>query len=69
MVLNGLESDWTEVLAGVHNGSILCPFFFININDVINNIRSSILLFCRRKDRIYIVDDPHTNSDLKDICY
>ena len=42
VVLNGQESDWREVLAGVPQGSVL---FLVYINDLPENLRSSVKLF------------------------
>ena len=73
VVLNGIESNWADVLAGVSQGSILGPlFFFIYINDIVNNIRSSIRLFADDTSIYIIIDDPQTaafilNSDLDTI--
>ena len=73
VVLNGVESNWADVLAGVPQGSMLGPLLFLfYINDFINNIRSSIRLFADDTTIFIIIDNPQTvafilNTDLETI--
>ena len=73
VVLQGVSSNWSSINAGVPQGSILGPLLFlIYINDLVENINSSIRLFADDTSLYKIVDDPTDasiilNSDLSKI--
>ena len=59
VVLNGQNSSWTNVYAGVPLGSILGPLLFlIQINELADDLSSNVKLFA---------DDTLLNDDLKKI--
>ena len=70
VVLPGANSDRTSVKAGVPQGSIIGPLLFLlYINDIVENINSSIRLFADDTSLYIIVDNPNEaanqlNSDL-----
>ena len=59
VVLNGMESDWGEIKAGVPQGSVLGPLLFlIYINDLEEGIKSSVKFFADNTHLLSILDDP-----------
>ena len=73
VVLNGQNSEWVSVKAGVPQGSILGPLLFVlYINDIVNRIETNIRLFADDTSLFIIVDTPERaagslNSDLQEI--
>ena len=73
VVLPGASSSLTSVKAGVPLGSILGPLLFLlYINDIVEDINSSIRLFADDTSLYIIVDNPfqaaeQLNSDLQKI--
>ena len=58
VVLNGQTSSWTNVLAGVPQGSILGPLFFlIYINNLSDDLSSSPKLFADDTSLFSVVHD------------
>ena len=67
VVLEGSFSDFKEVKAGVHQGSILGPLLFlVFINDIVNDIGSSVKLFADDTSLYLIVEDPVMAGNLMD---
>ena len=70
VVLNGQSSSWAPVSAGVTQGSILGPLFFlIYINDLSKDISSTVKLFADDTSIFSVVDDVNVsvvqlNNDL-----
>ena len=60
-VLNGKTSTWSTISAGVPQGSILGPLFFlIYINDLTDGIKCNVKLFADDTSIFTVVHDPHT---------
>ena len=64
VVLNGQTSSWTNVLAGVLQGSILGPLLFlININDLSDDLSSNPKLFADDTSLFSVVHDRNTSAN------
>ena len=65
VVISGGVSGWLEILAGVHQGSILGPLLFIMfINDIVKEIHSNIRLFADDTSLYIIVDFPDSAAQI-----
>ena len=63
VVLNGQISSWTNALAGVSQGSILGPMFFlIYINDLSDDLSSKPKLFADDTSLFSVVHDKSTSA-------
>ena len=63
VVLNGQHSSWSYVTAGVPHGSILEPLlFFVNINDLPNDLSSNYKLFADDKSLFSVVNNIDTSQ-------
>ena len=73
VVINGKESSWKTVNAGVPQGSILGPLLcLIFINDIVDEINCPIKLFTDDTSIYAIVDNPlitslSLNADLQKV--
>ena len=71
VVLNGKSSCWSSITAGVPQGSVLGPLFFLTyINDLVDNISSEAKLFADDTSLFTVVYDVDIaanklNSDLE----
>ena len=60
----GGNSEWTDIKASVPQGSILGPFLFlVYINDIDEDIHSSIRLFADDTSLYIIFDNPAQAAD------
>ena len=67
VVLNGKGSNWSSVLAGVPQGSILGPLLFlIYINNLPDGLESSVKLFADDTSLFSTVYDPNMSADQLD---
>ena len=63
VVLNGQNSSWANVEAGVPQGSILGPLLFlIYINDLLDNLSTNVKLFANDTSLFSVVHDITTSS-------
>ena len=63
VVLNGQESEWLTIKAGVPQGSILGTlFFFIYINNLSDNLESNVKLFADDTSMFSVARDPVNTS-------
>ena len=63
VVLNGMESEWGAIKAGVPQGSVLGPLLFlVYINDLEDGIRSNIKFFADDTSLFSIVNDPKVSA-------
>ena len=59
MIIPGANSQWNSIHAGVPQGSVLGPLLFLLfINDIVNDIGSSIRLFADDTSLYIIVENP-----------
>ena len=74
VVLNGHESEWLTIKAGVLQGSILGPVLFIYIKNLSDNLGSNVKLFADDTSMHSIVLYPintsqNLNNDLDRVSF
>ena len=67
VVINGKMSKWTAVTAGVPQGSVLGPLFFLTyINDLVDNLSSEAKLFADDTSLFSVVYDESISAEKLD---
>ena len=65
VLLNGQTSDWETIQAGVPQGSISGPLFFlISTNDLTDNLNSKVKLFADDTSLMSEVSDPFETANI-----
>ena len=65
VLLNGQTSEWLPVKAGVPQGSILGPLFFlIYINDLSDDIVSTVELFADDTSQFSVLHDSNISANV-----
>ena len=65
VVVNGQGSSWAGVKAGAPEGSIVGPLFFlIYINDLSENLKSTVKIFADDTSIFHVVKDPNTSAEI-----
>ncbi len=63
-VLNGQCSNWGDILAGVPQGSILGPLFFlVYINDLTADLKCNVKLFADDTSLFTIIEEPNVAAE------
>ena len=70
VLLNGQTSEWLPVKAGVPQGSILGPLLFlIYINDLSENIESTVKLFADDTSLFSVIHNNNTSAEVSNrVC-
>ena len=69
VVLSGQASSRTDVRADVPQRSMLCPLFFlIYINDLSENLKSTVKIFAENTSIFHVVKDPNTSAEILNHC-
>ena len=64
VVLNGKSSEWASVSAGVPQGSVLGPLFFlVYINDIVDNLHCDVKIFADDTSLFSVVTDIDETAD------
>ena len=65
VVLNGQACSWVDVKPSVPQGSTLGPLsFLIYINDLSENLKSTVKLFTYDTSILHAVKDPNTSAEI-----
>ena len=70
VVLNGISSDWTDVISGVPQGSVLGPILFIlYVNDLPDKVKSYCKIFADDTKLYKEINNLKDYEDLQDDIY